>query len=405
MTWYQEGPTLTGDAGLGDRSAWGEETKRPRPNGGRQQQHARLRVLSIDDLLNALPRDYIVKGWMAPGEISLIVGAKNARKSFFALHAAYAISLGRTVFGRRAKQASILYIVCEGEKGISKRVRALVRRYGKSIAFHVIAQPVDLLHRTRTADDLKEIIATVKEHNVGVVFVDTVARVMPGGRENSPEDMSTLLHNLNILRYETGAHIAGVHHGTQDDGTKSRGHSNLPNGADVILQVEWAGTDEGIGTATIGFARDDRTGILGGFTAEEITLGIDDDGDDVTTLLINELEPSQVSPIGPRARNAAQPRPLTAEQETMLAVARSAITTAGEPLEPRPGEPLVRAITRLGLRERLIEDGWFAEDLLSKADDGSPKLARGGFSAENNKLRALKTRKFLVFNREYVWLP
>jgi hypothetical protein len=78
--WFNEGPTRTMDAGLDSNpSDWPGRKPGPR-------QFGRIRVLSVDDLLHATPRDYIIKGWIAPGEISLIVGAKNVRKSFLSLH-------------------------------------------------------------------------------------------------------------------------------------------------------------------------------------------------------------------------------------------------------------------------------------------------------------------------------
>jgi hypothetical protein len=101
--------------------------------------------------------------------------------------------------------------------------------------------------------------------------------------------MGTLLHNLNALRHATDAHVIGIHHGTQTDGTKSRGHSTLPNGADAVVQCEWS-DQVGAGTLTLGFARDDVCGAIGAFRTSVAMLGLDDDGDEITTLLIDECE-------------------------------------------------------------------------------------------------------------------
>jgi AAA domain-containing protein len=390
--WFNEGPTATMDAGLGDNpDDWTRRKPGPR-------QFGRIRVLSVDDLLHSTPRDYIIKGWISPAEISLIVGAKNTRKSFLGLHSGYAVSQGRYVFGRRVKQASVLYIIAEGEKGIGKRVDAQASHYGRSPAFNVIAQPVDLLRRTADVDDLQCIIDAVQAYKAGWVIIDTVNRVMPGGKENSPEDMGMFLHNINLLRHETGAHITGIHHGTKDDGTDSRGHSSLPNGADVVLGVEWKGDGNGLGIATLDFARDDKTGPLGTFQTEEVTLGTDEDGDPVTTLLVNEMDPGML------AHNASRPdtKGLLPKQQHMLDVFHNTLARQGVPVVPLPEMPPVTGLLRSALREALIEAGWFPEDAVCEGLRG-PQIRKPGPTLENNALTGLKSRKFLAFNREYVW--
>ena len=373
---------------------YGEESEREA-----KRQSGRLRILSVDDLLELPARDYLVKGWISPNEISLIVGAKNTRKTFLALHTDYAISQGRRVFGRRVKQAPVLFLICEGDKGIAKRIQALARRYGRSQHFHVIAQPVDLLRSTVTEGDLHDLIEAARAHKVRKITVDTVSRVMPGGKENSPEDMGALLGNLTVLRDATGAHVMGVHHGTKEDGTNSRGHSILPNGVDAIAQTEWAGDGNGIGTVSLGFARDDEAGALGAFRTELVELDTDADGDPITTLLIEELDPAE------KRGKAPDSRKLPDVQAHMLDVIRNAFAKGGgEPVQPAPDMPIVSAFQRTTLRAELSASGWFSEEhLLSSAfQDGG--VTRKALSVEHNAMRGLKRRGFLAFTRDYVWL-
>jgi hypothetical protein len=240
----------------------------------------------------------------------------------------------------------------------------------------------------------------VHAFRVGWVIVDTVNRVMPGAKENSPEDMGMFLHNLNLLRHETNAHVTGVHHGTQEKGTKSRGHSSLPNGADVILQVEWTGDTKGTGRAIIGFARDDTTGLLGTFGAEEVVLGKDEDGDDETTLLINEMAPGGDAPTAKPKKE----QQLTDQAQRMRTIIANALASDGGPIQPRNDMPNVTGIDRDLLRDHLVSGGWFGEGLL--CDDGKGvKLTNAAYAKENNALTALERRGFFAFNREYVWAP
>jgi hypothetical protein len=383
---------------------FGPKTK---PNGKDEHSGAqigRLRVLSINDLLELPERDYLVKGWLSPNEISLLVGAKNARKTFTALHVSYAVAQGRNVFGRRVKQAPILFVICEGDKGIAKRVKALVRRHGRCNAFHVIAQPIDLLRTSADRDDLHDVIEAAQTFKCAMIVVDTVSRVLAGGKENSPEDMGTLLANLDTLRHASGAHIMGVHHGTKADGTDSRGHSILPNGADAIAQVEWTGDGNGTGTISLGFARDDIAGNLGAFRTELVNLGHDADGDEITTLLLEEID--RVETTANSQPNAAR---MPDHQAHMLTVFRNVIAKYGEPIQPIPEMPLVTGLRRQILRDGLVSAGWFAEDLVSNDPVSGgfqgAQIQKPGPSLEHNALRGLQRRGFLAFDRSHVWLP
>jgi hypothetical protein len=377
-----------------------------------------LRILTVDDLLKQSPRDYLVKGWLSPNEISLLVGAKNTRKTFTALHVGYGIAQGwETVFGCRVKQAPVLYVITEGQGGFGKRVQALVQRYSRCDAFFVIAQPIDLLRSTADEGDLHDLIALAQANGVRLIVVDTLSKALNGGDENGPTDMGTLLGNLNTLRHATGAHVMGIHHGSQKDDTKSRGHSILPNGAEAIAQLEWAGGADGIGTLVLGFARDDICRTLGAFRTSPIVLGVDDDGENVTTLLVDECE------VDANAKRSY--RQLSDRQAHMLQVLRNVIVDCGQKVRPEPKMPLVTAVPRDLLRHAMIDAGWFPDNHLSEApcdDDafrpaesttggvkarkagGDTVLARGAYTLEHNALRGLATKGFLAFNRKFVWL-
>jgi hypothetical protein len=379
--------------GKGGKPPPGANGKDHDADGAKPRQAGRLRILSVDDLMALPPRDYLVKGLLSPAEISLLVGAKNARKTFLALHVCYGVAQGwPRILDRRVKQTPVLYLIAEGEAGIGKRVKALVQRYGRCDAFHVIAQPIDLLRSNASAGDLHDVIEAAKMCQAGLIVVDTVSRAMMGGDENGPVDMGTLAANLNTLRHETGAHVMGVHHGTQAEGTKSRGHSSLPFSVDVIVQTEW-NEESGLGTVTVGFCRDDAIGPLGVFGTEVVTLGTDEDGDPITTLIVTEN--------GEAPGKQPDKHKMNDKQAAMLAHVKDMMARYGEPIHPTPDMPMVQGMTRLLLRKGLIDRSWFDEGQLL---DGG-KLQKAAYTAENNALTSLKARNLLAFNREYVWRP
>ena len=245
----------------------------------------RLLVLSVGDIDTAEPRDYLLKGLLSPGEVSIWVGAPKCGKSFLLLYLAYMLSLGLSVFGRRVKPTKVLYVAAEGEAGIGNRLRALRNKYGPSENFHFVAQPADLLHHD---GDKSALIAAAKAYGAQLVVLDTLSRLLAGGDENSPQDMGTFVRNVGEVRHETGAHVAIVHHGTKaSNGSNPRGHSSLTGADDALVEV--LKLDDGSRQASVIHAKDDPDGMRWGFKLEPVELGTDGDGDPITTLITVEM--------------------------------------------------------------------------------------------------------------------
>jgi len=246
--------------------------------------YGRLRVMNVADIDTAAPRSYLLKGVLSPGELSVWVGPPKCGKSFLLLHVAYLLSLGRPVFQRRVKTARVLYVAAEGEAGISNRIRALRDVYGHSDNFFFIAQPADLLHEDGHIGDL---IAAARACQAGLIVIDTLSRAIAGGDENSSRDMGTFVCNVGEVRHLTKAHVAVVHHGTKESsGSTPRGHGNLTGADDALIEIRRL--EDGSRIATVVHAKDDADGQSWGFTLDAVELGLDEDGDSITTLIVNE---------------------------------------------------------------------------------------------------------------------
>jgi len=287
--WLAAGGTAEELERLGPEAAQCNGEGEPEQKVSRGTFHGKLLVLGTDDVDTAPPRGYLLKGLLSPAEISIWVGAPKCGKSFLLLHVAYLLSLGRSVFGRRVKSTKVLYVAAEGEAGIANRIRALREKYGSSPDFHFIAQPADLLHHD---GQLADLVKAAKALGAQLIVLDTLSRLMAGGDENSPQDMGMFIRNVTQLRHDTQAHVAIVHHGTKaSNGSTPRGHGSLTGADDALVEV--TKLDDGSRVATVVHAKDDPDGMRWGFTLEMVELGRDDDGDPITTLLVNEkAEPS-----------------------------------------------------------------------------------------------------------------
>jgi hypothetical protein len=94
---------------------------------------------------------------------------------------------------------------------------------------------------------------------------------------------------------------------------------------------------------------------------------------------------------------------MTVKQADFLTHAQNMIAGSGGPIQPALEMPTVTGMRRSHLREGLIAGSWFDEGQLLQGSKAG-ELAKGGYTAENNALTALKRRGSLAFNRYFVWL-
>jgi hypothetical protein len=354
-----------------------------------------LRVLSVADAVATPPRGYLVKGLIECAALSVVYGEPGCGKSFLAQYFGWHVAQGRGVFGRRVKAGAVLYLALEGEGGFPARVTGFAREYGRTEAFHFAAQQVNFFSDAGALEDVCQAAQALKAK---LVIVDTLARAIAEGDENTAGDMGRLIAVLDRLRAVTGAHVMLIHHTGKDEARGMRGHSSLNGAADMTLHVSKDG--EGGGRrAEIKKNKDGPCGALLGFSLRSIVLGRDEDGDEVTTMAVEEVEEAGLS--GKRSRVK-----LAATQQMWLEEIRSFIAEMSPvPNAPRPDMRRERAVTRHDLMVNFR-----ARELLGVTPtlpDG--RNAPAGFSNSERQrmhriLIALKARKKLAFTDRLVWL-
>jgi len=223
----------------------------------------------------ALP---LVKGVLDQGAMTILYGESNAGKTFVAMDLAYHIARGLPWAGRKTAALPVLYIAAEGGKGARKRAAALAARHGPAVAFWFLMHPVNLL---RADADLQPLIAAVRAtgERFGLIVVDTLSRAMAGGDENASTDMGAMVKHLDALRSATGAHLMAVHHSGKDRARGARGHSLLRAATDTEIEI----VD---GVISVTKQRDLDGGFSSGFVLDVVTLGVDGDGDPVTSCTV-----------------------------------------------------------------------------------------------------------------------
>lgn len=244
----------------------------------------------FDDVQPALTDNYLVKGVIGDGAMSVVYGPSNSGKTFFALDLAYHIATGQEWRGRRVRQAAVLYLAAEGGRGIANRIVALRRQHGLvDVPFALRRAGLDLLKDQADLQQVYDLAMEVKKRNDSLaIVIDTLSRVMAGGDENSAADMTALIRNIDAIREATGAHIMLVHHTGKDTARGARGHSSLRAATDTEIEVQ---QEDGARAAVVSKQRDYEGGQTFAFSLKEVPLGIDQDGDQVSTCVL-EIEDS-----------------------------------------------------------------------------------------------------------------
>ena len=232
-------------------------------------------------------QDPLVKRLLTVGAMSVLYGDSNTGKTFVALSLAHHVATGTPWHNRRVVGGPVVYVAAEAGESINARLAALRSHYAPSPPPPLAVVPclVDLF---AAGAALKPLIAMIKEIGthygapVRFVVIDTLARAMAGGDENSTKDMGTFVGNVDRIRVETGAHVMIVHHTGKDQSRGARGSSALRAATDTELSLA-KDSESREGLLTVAKQRDGETGLKIGFALSVVNLGVDTDGDPVTS--------------------------------------------------------------------------------------------------------------------------
>jgi hypothetical protein len=179
------------------------------------------------------------------------------------------------------------YIAAEGAGGLRTRLQAYADFQGvqaEAIPVSFLAEAPNFLQ----AKDVRDVILGIQAlGETGLVVIDTFAQVMPGGNENSGEDVGRVLEHCRQIHKHTGAMVLLVHHAGKDSAKGARGWSGLKAACDAELEVRRNGDERGL---RLSKAKDDTDGTTFGFRLQTVNVGVDDDGDPITSCVVEVVE-------------------------------------------------------------------------------------------------------------------
>ena len=309
-------------------------------------------------------------------------GPSNCGKTFSALDMALHIALGWEWHGRKTWQGKVLYVAVEAGFGIKKRIKAFMKHHGLTYAdipdFHLLPKGVNFCS---TKEDAEEIIKEISIlGGVVLVVIDTLSRALAGGDENSPVDMGTFVMNCDLIRQDTKAAAAVVHHTGKNVDGGARGHSSLLGAIDTEISFTSAGD---IVTAKITKQRDGEKDALYSSTLKVIEVGIDNEGEPITSCVLI-----------PTDAPAAIKRPHTGQKKRAYEHLLNLIIDKGMTHVPKPGMPKVKVVRVADFRT-VLKQG-------NIVNSNEPDNVRRRI---NTIITELNNSGFTATWEDYIWIP
>jgi len=243
-------------------------------------------------VLDAPSPRWLIRRVIRRGEMVVLYGEPSAGKTFVAIDIALCIASGFDWWDYSVAQGGVVYLAGEGVGGFGKRVRA----WGEGRAVDLRALDMRILPHAvafMEADEFERLLNTIKAISPAplLIVVDTLARYMAGGDENSAKEAGLFLDRCGRLAFVTGACVLIIHH--KGKGQKSeRGSSAIRGAADVMLDVTHANEL----TTVVGTKAKDAELMRELHLKRRVHLfGLDEDGVMESSLSFERGEPPAVS--------------------------------------------------------------------------------------------------------------
>ena len=343
---------------------------------------------------------WMVKNMLPEVGVALMSGQWGMLKSFAMLDLSAALVTGTSFAGHMVKrEGGVLIFAAEGAFTIDKRLEGLAQT-GKlppnsPIVWTDRCPP--LLAATAFAE-LERIVAAAQKQmqdNFGVPLVmiafDTVAAAAGFKDENDNAEAQRALNVLADLAKRFQVCCLGLDHFGKNVDSGTRGGSAKEGAVDAVIALLGERTLSGKVSGsrlTIRKLRDGETGGEVEFAAKQVRLGADEDGEPVTTLVIDWQTGSQ-APRKPRWSKA-----LATLRKSLMVVS----VEKGENVRPYGAEgPMVRAVDRESLRAEYYKS-WAGD---SETEEGLADARRQAF---NRDLKRAAAEELIGVRDKLIWL-
>jgi hypothetical protein len=345
----------------------------------------------LDDVQPPVGPTCLIDGLLPIRGLAFVVGLPKSGKSYFTQYMMASVARGVPYGGRAVVGGTVVYITGEGVTGFKLRVvvmREHLQLDGQGVPFGLIEQMPDLgSDETDLSALLADLDRFIKAHNlppVRAVVLDTMARCMGGGDENSAKDMGRFINRCGEIERHFECCVVVVHHLGKNPHAGGRG-SNAQNGAaDVTIEIV---KSKGYSTATVVEMKDGPEGQQWRFRLKPRDGSATFADPPATTVCVLEMMSDPSTPQLSATNSERAPKGVAGE---LMKVIERAIKEAGETVPDLGGE--VRGVSRSNLRK-------YCATMKFQAG----RKASSQRAIITNKLKALRAAGRYDYNKDWLW--
>jgi AAA domain len=218
-----------------DQPLWTPESE----NGPSPLDRLRQRLILGNSILDLKTPPALVEGLLQQDSLALVYGPSGSGKTFVGLDLTLHLAHSAEWHGREVQGGPVLYVIAESPYSLAPRVRSWLTHHHLQTTgpVHWLPFAPNLLDR----DDVALLIELASELDPVLIIIDTLARCMVGGDENSAKDMGLAVDALARLQHATESCVLPFHHTGKDPSAGARGSSALQAALDTEIEVRKSG--------------------------------------------------------------------------------------------------------------------------------------------------------------------
>jgi hypothetical protein len=239
------------------------------------------------DMKRTLNSEWLIKKVLPLSGVGTIYAPSGEYKSFATIDVGYHVATGQPWGGRKTRQACVAYIAAEGGGGFWKRQWAWEKEHDKipfeDAPFYTVLASPNLGTGDEDARELTRCIRILKIPSPGLIVIDTLAQSLGGGDENG-SGMQMMIQNCNKLANLYHCFVLLVHHTPLSNPERMRGSGQLFNAVDASFLIQKQENETNRATLNVVKMKDEDGGQSFDIKLKKVVLGIDEDGDEVSSL-------------------------------------------------------------------------------------------------------------------------
>jgi hypothetical protein len=314
------------------------------------------------DSTETRPQRWCVKQLIPETGVGILSGQWGSFKTTAALDLSVSVMTGQLFAGqyRIKRKGAVLYIATEGAGTLQSRLAAIARHRGApdKLPFAWRGDSPLLTDKAAGSTICRYVdeAAVHFEHAYGVpvvlIWVDTyitAAGLNSSGDDNDTAATQKAFNTLRFVAAHSGAFVATVDHHGKVVEAGTRGSSGKEGNADTVLATLAEREITGAVANCRMAARKQRDGISGfevPFAPETVDLGLDEDGDPITAIVLAWGKQQRGAPGRPRKSK---------DRDLLARTLADVVAKCGFAFQPDPGGPTVQACHGTALRAEFYQ--------------------------------------------------